>query len=123
MDRYESVIDPSCFNDYRRAALTSTILKCFERLVMQQVPSILPPFVDPFQFAYWTNRSKEDAASSALHSVFYAIIPQQLMWKLDRLGLSTSLCTGLSHQEMTSRGQQQHIEHHHILTSTTDTTH
>ena len=58
---------PSGFNDYRPVALTSTIMKCFERLVMKQIKSTLPPSLDPFQFAYRAKRSTEDAISSALH--------------------------------------------------------
>ena len=104
---------PSCFNDYRPVALTPIIMKCFERLVMSQIKSILPPTLDPFQFAYRAKRSTEDAICSALHpalthlekrdsyvrmlfidfsSAFNTIIPQQLIYKLDKLGLSTSLC-------------------------------
>jgi len=58
---------PSCFNDYRPVALTPIIMKCFERLVMTHIKSILPPTLDPFQFAYRPRRSTEDAINSALH--------------------------------------------------------
>ena len=58
---------PSCFNDYRPAALTPIITKCFEQLVMSHIKSILPPTLDPFQFAYRAKRSTEDAICSALH--------------------------------------------------------
>lgn len=104
---------PSCFNDYRPVALTSIIMKCFERLVMAHVKCNLPITLDPFQFAYRAKRSTEDAICSALHpalthldkkdsyvrmlfidfsSAFNTIIPQQLICKLDKLGISTSLC-------------------------------
>ena len=74
------------------------------------------PTPDPFQFAYRTKRSTEDAICSALHpalthlhkknsyvrmlfidfsSAFNTIIPQQLICKLDKLGLSTSICNWL----------------------------
>ncbi|XP_060763541.1 uncharacterized protein fbrsl1 isoform X7 [Neoarius graeffei] len=107
---------PSCFNDYRPVALTPIIMKCFERLVMQHIKSILPPSMDPYQFAYRANRSTDDAISTALHSAlthldtkdsymwmlfldfsstFNTIIPQQLIQKLDCLGLNTSLCNWL----------------------------
>ncbi|XP_076862714.1 nuclear respiratory factor 1 isoform X2 [Brachyhypopomus gauderio] len=107
---------PSCFNDYRPVALTSIPMKCFERLVMHHIRSSLPPFLDPYQFAYRSNRSTGDAISTALHSAhthldrkdtyvrmlfldfssaFNTIIPQQLIHKLDSLGLSTSLCNWL----------------------------
>ncbi|KAG5266197.1 hypothetical protein AALO_G00250850 [Alosa alosa] len=107
---------PSCFSDYRPVALTPIIMKCFERLVMSHIKAILPPTLDPFQFAYRAKRSIEDAICSALHpalthlekrdsyvrllfidfsSAFNTIIPQQLICKLDKLGLSTYLCNWL----------------------------
>ena len=107
---------PSCFNDYRPVALTPIIMKCFERLVLSHIKSTLPPSLDPYQFAYRAKRSTDDAICSALHpalthldkkdsyvrmlfidfsSSFNTIIPQQLICKLDKLGLSTSLCNWL----------------------------
>ncbi len=107
---------PSCFNDYRPVALTPILMKCFERLVMQHIKSVLPPSLDPFQFAYRSNRSTDDAIATALHpalthldktdtyvrllfidfsSAFNTIIPQQLIHKLVQLGLNTSLCNWL----------------------------
>ncbi len=38
---------PSCFNDYRPVTLTPIIMKCFERLVMHHIKSVLPPSLDP----------------------------------------------------------------------------
>ncbi|KAL0170115.1 hypothetical protein M9458_034711, partial [Cirrhinus mrigala] len=99
---------PSCFNDYRPVALTPILTKCFERLVMQHIKSVLPPS----QFTYRPNGSTDDAISTALHlalthldkkdsyvrmlfidfsSAFNTIIPQQLTQKLVQLGLNTSL--------------------------------
>ncbi len=107
---------PSCFNDYRPVALTPIPMKCFERLVMQHIKSVLPPSLDPFQFAYRSNRSTDDAIATALHpalthldkkdsyvrmlfidfsSAFNTIIPQQLTHKVAQLGLNTSLCNWL----------------------------
>ncbi|KAM9834753.1 uncharacterized protein tctn1 isoform X19 [Syngnathus typhle] len=36
---------PSCFNDYRPVALKPIIMKCFERLVMEHIRSVLPPTI------------------------------------------------------------------------------
>ena len=47
-------------------ALTSVAMKCFERLVMAHINSILPDTVDPLQFAYHPNRSTDDTISIAL---------------------------------------------------------
>ncbi len=103
----------SCLNDYRPIALTSIIMKCFERLVMHNIKTSIPNTLDPLQFAYRPNRSTDDAISSTLHlalthlenkdsyvrmlfivfsSAFNTIIPQQLINKLSLLGLNNSLC-------------------------------
>ncbi|KAM8822285.1 uncharacterized protein ACB058_021512 [Synchiropus picturatus] len=107
---------PTCHNDYRPVALTPIIMKCFERLVMHHIKTSLPPALDPYQFAYRSNRSTDDAISTALHSVlthletrdscarmlfldfssaFNTIIPQQLILKLVQLGLDRPLCNWL----------------------------
>ena len=87
-------------------------MKCFKQLVMQHLKTALPLSLDPFQLAYQSNRSTDDTISTALRSalthldnkncyvrmlfidfssVFNTIIPQQLIRKLDRLELNTSL--------------------------------
>ena len=43
------------------------MMKCFERLVKEHITSRVPAMFDPFQFAYWPNRSTEDALSTILH--------------------------------------------------------
>ncbi|KAK3530342.1 hypothetical protein QTP86_023960 [Hemibagrus guttatus] len=50
-------------NDYRPIALTSIIMKCFERLVSQHIRDCLPPSFDHHQFAYRANRFTEDAVA------------------------------------------------------------
>ncbi|KAK1794767.1 hypothetical protein P4O66_009973, partial [Electrophorus voltai] len=103
----------SCLNDYRPIALTSIIMKCFERLIMRHIKTQLPPSLDPLQFAYRPNRSTDDAISTTLHlalthlekkgtyvrmlftdfsSAFNTIVPQHLIGKLSLLGLNISLC-------------------------------
>ncbi|KAK1788023.1 hypothetical protein P4O66_016497 [Electrophorus voltai] len=102
-----------CLNDYRPVALTSIIMKCFERLVMRNIKTQLPPSLDPLQFMYRSNRSTDDAIATTLHlalthldkkgtyvrmlfidfsSAFNTIVPQHLIGKLSLLGLNTSLC-------------------------------
>eukprot|EP00061_Rhincodon_typus_P000864 g13031.t1 len=96
-----------CLNDYHPVALTSLIMKCFEKLVMAHINSSLPACLSPLQFAYRRNRSTVDAISLALHlslehldtqvrlliidhsSVF---IPSRLIPKLRDLGLGSTLC-------------------------------
>ncbi|KAI3365905.1 hypothetical protein L3Q82_000736 [Scortum barcoo] len=55
-------------NDYRPVALTSTIMKCFERLVKSFITSSILDSLDPLQFAYRPNRSTEDAIALTLHT-------------------------------------------------------
>jgi hypothetical protein len=57
-----------CLNDYRPIALTSVAMKCFERLVMAHINTIMPETLDPLQFAYLPNRSTDDTISIALHT-------------------------------------------------------
>ena len=104
---------PSCLNDYRPVALTPIVMKCFERLVLAHLKNCLTPSLDPHQFAYRSNRSTEDAVSTALHcvlshldnkntyarmlfvdfsSAFNTVIPSKLITKLEDLGISAPLC-------------------------------
>ncbi|KAI4872566.1 hypothetical protein NFI96_029804, partial [Prochilodus magdalenae] len=57
----------SCLNDYRPVALTTIIMKCFERLVMRHIKTLLPPSLDPLQFVYRPNHSTDDAISTTFH--------------------------------------------------------
>ncbi len=105
---------PSCLNDYRPVALTSTVMKVFERLLKKHICSSIPATLDPLQFAYRPNRSTDDTISQVLHSslthidskngnyarllfidyssAFNNIVPTKLAVKLSDLGLNTSLC-------------------------------
>ncbi|KAK3537916.1 hypothetical protein QTP70_024569, partial [Hemibagrus guttatus] len=103
----------SCLNDYCPVALTPIIMKCFERLIRRQIKDLLPPSLDPMQFAYHPNCSMDNAITTTLHlalthldnkdsyirmlfidfsSAFNTIIPQHLTEKLSLLGINTSLC-------------------------------
>ncbi|KAK1784141.1 hypothetical protein P4O66_021149 [Electrophorus voltai] len=59
---------PSDLNDYRPVALTSVVMKCFEKLVRDFITSSLPASTDPLQFAYRHNRSTDDAIAHLLHT-------------------------------------------------------
>lgn len=56
-------------NNYRPVALTPVIKKCLERLVLKHLKAALPTTHNPHYYAYWTNRSTEDAFSMALQTV------------------------------------------------------
>ena len=48
-------------SDLRPVALTSTIMKVFERVVLSQLQSLVADFLDPLQSAYRRGRRVEDA--------------------------------------------------------------
>ncbi len=119
-------------NDFRPVALTPIIAKCFERLVLSHLKTCLPPTLDPYQFAYKSNRSTEDAIASALHSAlthldrtntyvrmlfidfssaFNTVIPSKLISKLIDLGISPSLCNWTL-DFLTNRPQSVRISNH-----------
>ncbi|KAK1792063.1 hypothetical protein P4O66_001841 [Electrophorus voltai] len=109
---------PSSLNDYRPVALTSVVMKCFEKLVRDFITSSLPASMDPLQFAHHHNRSTDDTITHLLHttlthmdrgrgnyvkmlfvnysSAFNTIIPSRLTTKLEDLGLLPSLCDWIS---------------------------
>uniref|UniRef100_A0A669DLI1 Reverse transcriptase domain-containing protein n=1 Tax=Oreochromis niloticus TaxID=8128 RepID=A0A669DLI1_ORENI len=106
---------PSSLNDYRPAALTSVVMKVFERLLKNIISSSIPDSTDPLQFAYRPNRSTEDAIAHVLHttlshvdkkqgnyvrmlfvdysSAFNTIVPSRLFTKLRDLGPNSRLCS------------------------------
>ncbi|KAK3505621.1 hypothetical protein QTP70_021027 [Hemibagrus guttatus] len=100
-------------NDYRPVALTSVVMKSFERLVLAYLKNITGPLLDPLQFAYRANRSVDDAVNMGLHfilqhldksgayvrllfvdfsSAFNTIIPTLLQPKLTQLSVPSSIC-------------------------------
>ncbi|KAK3570721.1 hypothetical protein QTP86_025265 [Hemibagrus guttatus] len=101
------------FNDYRPVALTSVVMKSFERLVLAYLKNITGPLLDPLQFAYRANRSVDDAVNMGLHFIlqhldksgtyvrllfvdfslaFNTIIPTLLQTKLTQLSVPSSIC-------------------------------
>jgi hypothetical protein len=87
-------------------------MKCFERLVMTHINTIIPETLDPLQFPYRPNRSTDDAISILLHtalshldkrntyvrmlfidysSAFNTIVLTKHITKLWTLGLNTFL--------------------------------
>lgn len=57
-------------NDLRPIALTSCIMKIFEKVFLSQFQKNVHNFTDPFQFAYRKSRSVDDALLHVLHSVY-----------------------------------------------------
>uniref|UniRef100_A0A8C9RRW2 Reverse transcriptase domain-containing protein n=1 Tax=Scleropages formosus TaxID=113540 RepID=A0A8C9RRW2_SCLFO len=116
----------SGLNDFRPVALASVAMKCFERLVLAYLKVITGSLLDPFQFAYRSNRSVEDAVNIGLcyilehldstktyarilfvdfSSAFNTIIPDILHYKLSQLSVPTSICNWIT-SFLTNREQQ-----------------
>ena len=82
----QTTIDPvpkntkvTCLNDYRPVALTSIAMKCFERLVVGHINTIIPETLDPLQFAYRPKSSTDDAISIALHTALSSLDKRNTM--------------------------------------------
>jgi len=61
---------PSELSDYRPVALTSIVMKCFERIILKKILSQTHQSLDPFQFAYRQNRSTDDATLTLLNNSY-----------------------------------------------------
>ena len=103
--------EPAELNDYRPVALTSVVMKCLERLVLCR---LLPHIeLDDFQFAYRSNRCRNDAIVTVLNdiyghldrknsyvralfidfsSAFNTIMPSVLIDRLTQMQVPTYLC-------------------------------
>ncbi len=131
----------SCLNDYRPIALTPIMMKCFERLVMQKnqkqppqhtrsTPVCIPSkplygrcnFLHPPPGSY-PPRNKDSYVRMLFidfSSAFNTIIPQQLMNKLNLLGLNNSLCNWIL-DFLTGRPQSVRVGHNTSSTTTLST--
>ncbi len=122
----------SCLNDYRPIALTPIIMKCFERLVMHNIKTSLPQHtrsapvcIPPKPFYRWCNSlhlalthlENKDSYVRMLFidfsSAFNTIIPQQLINKLNLLGLNNSLCNWILYF-LTGRPQSVRVSHNSV---------
>ena len=62
--------NPSSLNDYRPVALTSIVMKCFEKPVLRRLLTFTNEHLDPLQFAYKPHRGTDDAILTVLHNAF-----------------------------------------------------
>ena len=61
---------PKQLNDFRPVALTSIVMKSFERIILSRLLSHTQPFMDRFQFAYKRNRGTDDATLTLLQHAY-----------------------------------------------------
>lgn len=64
----KTTVHHACLNDCRPVALTSVVMKCFERLVKNYICSSLPSAFDPLQFVYKANWCRDDTISDLPHT-------------------------------------------------------
>ena len=60
----------TALNDLRPVALTSVVVKCFERLVLSRLLPAVCPHQDPNQFAYKSKRSVDDAIALFFDNIY-----------------------------------------------------
>ncbi len=60
---------PKTLNDYRPIALTSLVMKSFEKLIKRELTSRTNCLLDPLQFAYRLNRGVQDATVTVLNLI------------------------------------------------------
>ncbi len=60
---------PKTLNDFRPVALTSLVMKCFEKFVRDKLLLKTQSLLDPLQFAYQARRGVEDASSTLLNMI------------------------------------------------------
>jgi len=61
---------PKAFNDFRPVALTSLVMKSFEKLIKRDLLIKTEHLLDPLQFAYRASRGVEDVTATLLNWVF-----------------------------------------------------
>ncbi len=61
---------PKSINDFRPIALTSLVMKVFEKIIKRELVKAVEDILDPFQFAYRSKRGVDDAVLTLLNLVF-----------------------------------------------------
>ena len=123
---------PTSLNDYRPIALTSLLMKSFERILLKYMLPQIEHLLDPLQFAYRSKRSVEDATLSMLNviydhldrpgsyarilfvdfsSAFNTIQPHLMIRKLIDLGVSKPFIK-IVHSFLTNRSQYVNVKGH-----------
>ncbi|XP_061693334.1 uncharacterized protein LOC133509894 isoform X2 [Syngnathoides biaculeatus] len=109
----------SGLNDYRPAALTSMVMKSFERLLLDHLKSITGPQLDPLQFAYRANRSADDAVNLSVSPAISWWIYNFLTGRTQQKGL-LSVASDCQTPEVSGRhhSHRPHRGRRHVCVST-----
>lgn len=87
-----------CLNDYRPVALPSTIMRRFERFMLEQcfeniqTPTSLPDSLDPLPFAYSPNKSIDDSISLAPHNFLSLLDHRDTYVRMLFIHYSSAIC-------------------------------
>ncbi len=84
------IVNAVTLNDFRPIALTSLIMKCFEKLVKEVLLAKTKNLLDPLQFAYRTQRGVEDATATLLNLVLKHLEGSKTHVKLLFAGFSSA---------------------------------
>ena len=80
-------------NDYRPVALTSVVMKCMEKLILKRIKPFFNVIQDPFQFAYRSGRSVEDAIVLFLDNVYEHLDKQRKFCRILFVDFSSAFNT------------------------------
>ena len=84
---------PSAPKDFRPVALTSHVMKIFERMVLEHLRPLVRDCLDPLQFAYQTNIGVEDAIICLLHRAYTHLERPQSMVRIMFFDFSSAFDT------------------------------
>ncbi len=93
----------TCLNDWRPVALTPIFSKCFEKLIRDNICSVLPASLDSLQFAYRSNRSTDDTISFTPHTALSHLENKNTYVRMLFSQISCDGCQGWYHHECVLR--------------------
>ena len=105
---------PTCDNDYRPVALTSLVMKGFERLILTQLQAEVSKYADPLQFAYKRHRGVDDATVRLLHRAYTHLEKPKSFLRLVFIDFSSAFNTVQPHL-MGQKLSQMDVNPHLIL--------
>lgn len=82
-------------NDFPLIALTSSVVKCLERLIKRYIVFQTHHLMDPLQFAYQASRGVEDAILTLMHLLHTHLEKPKTRAKILFLGFSSAFNTML----------------------------
>jgi len=85
--------NPRELNDLRPVALTSTAIKCFEKIILKQLSCEVTASLDPNQFAYRAERGVEDALLTLTNNIYVHLEQAKSLVKIVFIDFSSAFNT------------------------------